>query len=220
MISKPFAPTDVNTAIIALERRMNVAEMRERGTGRGGWMDVVSTMGRAVKDGAVPSWRLLNDGRIELRGRLTIAAGAPVTNGATVLQIHGDCAPPGPSSVAAWAPCSSSGSNPGVVRVDFVQRPVAPTADYPYDKVTAVLAYPPQNLAGGLTDWIGFDHVDYDPHLYLDVLPPVTFGQAPLVDSRAIAVINQGGQTFSVIPGVEPTAKRNVIRQPREGGAE
>ena len=199
-LGRPFVPVDLNTEFVALERRVGVTEMRERGIGRAAWRKVISTRGRAVYDGAVPGWRRLNDGRVEIRGRLRIVG--TLAQGTTVLHIPAECCPPGSSSVSATAPCSASGTNPGTVRVDFT---VATGDDG--SKVTAVIAYP---SASGLTEWIGFDHVIYDQNLYIDVLPPVDYGEEPVAGRRSLVVITRGGEQFSVIPGTTPV----LIPQP------
>ena len=192
-LPRPFVPVDLTTEFVSIERRVSLSEMRERGIGRGPWRPVVDTRGLAVHDGAIPGWRRLNDGRIEIRGRLKVSS---LANGTAVLRLPAECAPPGVSSVSAVAPCSSAGTNNGMVRVDFAAA-TAPGGE----KVTHVIAYPG---SPNLTEWIGFDHVIYDPHLYIDVLPPVERGQEPVVPPDVLVVVSRRGQMWSVIPGTTP----------------
>ena len=197
MVGSPLSPLDLSDYIDRLERRLNEAEGRERGTGRRVWSGGAQPLvaGAAEMDGGDIAWRKLNDGRIELRGRMSFSGS--VANGTRILRLPGLCAPLGNgTTMRAWvttlAPCSSVGSNPGVVRVDVERFLVSE----PYEDAGAtktqhvvyadIIARPPEAMP--LTGWICFDHVIYDPDLYLDVLEPVPASDHPIIFGRGSEV--------------------------------
>jgi hypothetical protein len=198
MIGGPISPITLEDHIDRLERRLSEAESRERGTGRRAWRRGVQTLipGASELDGGEPAWRKLNDGRIELRGRVQFPGS--VANGTTVLRLPGLCAPLGNGTTyRAWvstlAPCSSVGGAPGVVRVDvqpFLQSEpyvdIDGTTRTQHVIYADVIARPSQNVP--LTGWIGFDHVVYDPDLYIDALEPVPPDVYPMVFTRGVEV--------------------------------
>lgn len=225
---KPIVPTTIEGLLIQLQRRLNEAENRERGTGRRGWSEATVLVADATPlDNGFPSWRMLNDGRVELRGRINLPHG--LASGRGVLRLPGRCAPPGDGAtyrgwLSALAPCSTLGTNLGMYRVD-VQRTVYTDATTGEDLIFAdVIAHFPGGAR--MTDWIGFDHVIYDPNLYIDTLAPVpenvhnkVFGRGyPRADGAyvvqeipgefGIAVIGyEGGSKITIVPGVEGPAQ-------------
>ena len=65
-----------------------------------------------------------------------------------------------------------------------------------------VIAQPPADKP--ITDWVGFDGVVYDPHLYLDALPPVPIGQQPLITDHGYAIQQHGdGRVEWFTPGIK-----------------
>lgn len=183
----PFVPDTIEGLLIQIQRRLNEAENRERGAGRRGWNEAVITLpGASVLDNGFPAWRALNDGRIELRGRLNILGS--LAAGTQVLRLSGRAAPHGDGgSYKSWcsmlAPCASSGANPGVVRLD-VERYIVPEAGGDRVFYTKIIAMPPVDRP--LTGWIGFDHASYDPNLYIDAVSTVPASYLDSVFGRGV----------------------------------
>jgi len=241
-VAPQVIPTTIESYIVQLERRVNDANGQPRGTGRTAWGEAtIMLSGATIMDGAVPGWRILSDGRVELRGRVTLAASltnpAPPALPPEVLRLPGICAPPGNggafrSWVSCHGPCSSEGSNPGMVRLDVERTLVDDPLTGDTIIYASVYARPPMtNPLGG---WIGFDHAIFDPNLYQDVLdlipedqfntvfgrgvmrddgqyivapqptmgPPTSPETAPIPEYE-IAFIGDGDQIITVIPGVE-----------------
>jgi hypothetical protein len=201
-----------------------------RGLGKTLWFPAIYDANQYRQIGPfAPSWRKLQDSRIELRGRLmkytmlnNVVTNVPLSSGDVIMRLPFECSPPGNaqvvSSVTALAPCSIANGNPGVFRID-VQREVA-WKEYPAedadgnpiysadgelvmenDSLVEIIARPPAERP--ITDWIGFDGVFYDPHLYLDALAPVPIGQDPLIANHGYAIMQHGdGRVEWYTPGV------------------
>lgn len=206
----PQTPTSVEEWLILLERRLNAIQAAPSGAGRGGWSDVAGIgVNYQIYGSFPPGWRWLNDGRVELRGRLTRKAGAPSVDGDVIITLPYRCAPPNneqlpPTSVSMSAVTGVT-SGPGVVRLD-VQREAEWKVDLEGNpiSVTEVILRKP---SGGFTDWIGLDHVTFDPSLYLEVLPPVPYGQKSLDGNTTIVVFQHPTGDIEVYPaGVQQPA--------------
>lgn len=241
-VVQQIVPQTIEGYLVQLERLINGKDELARGSGRGAWGEAeIMLAGATVMDGGVPSWRLLTDGRVELRGRLSFPGSlsntAPGSMPPQVLRLPGICAPPGndathKSWISTWAPCSSGGSNPGVIRLDVQRTIVTDPANGDEIIYASIYARPP--MTQPLTEWIGFDHAVFDPNLYVDVLdlvpmdtfnkiygrgiprddgkyivapeptpgPPTSPEKAPIPE-YGIAFIGTGEQIITVIPGVE-----------------
>jgi hypothetical protein len=210
---KPVLPLSIQGHFVQMERRLNEAENRERGAGRRGWNEATILLaGTAPKDNGFPSWRVLNDGRVELRGRIDLKAVVlKNTNpGTRILQFSGPTAPPGDGEThISWlsvvAPCSAKGANPGVYRLDILrylrqetwtENGIVQSGEAIY---TDLIARPSENSQ--LTDWIGFDQVIYDPNLYIDTLAPVPADQHTRVFGRGEPRSTDGVHIVKYIPG-------------------
>lgn len=229
-VGHPIIPLHIEDHLDRLERRLNEAEGRERGTGRRVWSDAeVMIPGATPLDKGIPGWRRLNDGRIELRGRLTLAGA--VGNGTVVLRLPGICSPPGDgAALKSWittmGPCATLGDSPGIIRLDVQRSVVSELVEEDGQSVqrdviyAEVIAMPPVNKP--LTGWIGFDHVVYDPGLYLDILDPVAeslhgtaYGYGREIQPNkwiveqvpaefGVAVLGyKNGQLVTIVPGVK-----------------
>lgn len=200
-----MVPETLQEWITLMERRLHGFDAAPRGTGRRAWRDAVVGAGFVVEEPFRPGWRWLNDGRVELRGRVRKVSGS-VGSGDVLLYLPYDCAPPNnkdlpPSSVSVVGPATIGSGGSGVCRYD-VQREAAWRVDgegRPVSRVE-VIARPGGGSIGG---WVGFDHVMFDPRLYVDALPAVPKGMDPLVPNPGIAVVQQpGGAMQQFSPGV------------------
>jgi len=202
---QPIVPTTIEGLLIQLQRRLNEVENRERGTGRRGWSEaLVQVPGWTEVDHGIASWRMLNDGRVELRGRISIPAGQVVGSGDPLLYLSGRCAPPGDGTThKSWlstlAPCSTLGTNPGMYRVDVERKIVFDTLTQESLIYAVIIARPPGGVT--LTDWIGFDHVIYDPNLYIDTLSPVKEAVHNRVYGKGYPRESDGAHVVQYIPG-------------------
>lgn len=158
---RDYQTWNVSDMIHDLNRRVAELERGARGQGRPAWEQVAPPDGFTVRDGAHCGWRMLSDGRVELRGQIVPESGS-ITSGTVVLRLPNCPAPPLESAPRVILPCSAAGGNPGVVRADV--RGVGDVG-----RVAEIVAYPPE--VAPLQGWIGFDHVVFDPCLYLDVMP-------------------------------------------------
>lgn len=216
----PFVPDTIEGLLIQIQRRLNEAENRERGSGRRGWNEAFITLaGATVLDNGFPAWRMLNDGRVELRGRLNISGS--LLNGTQVLRLNGRAAPHGNGTTyKSWfsmtAPCSSDGTNPGVVRLDVERYIVTDTVTSEQVFYTKIIAMPP--VSQPLTGWIGFDHVIYDPNLYIDAVSTVpenyldtVFGRGKRRDDGEYVVAHQPGEFGIAIIGRGDGTKVSIV---------
>jgi hypothetical protein len=200
-------PVLVQDWITNHERRLNRIEAVSQGAGRPPW-EPAKVGGKFRIDGSgTPGWRKLADGRIELRGRLWRTddgtTPVPTANGDVLLELPYLCAPPNnkqqpPSSVSTLAPCNASGASPGVYRVEVVRGPWLEDASGECISVTQVIARPPQSTP--IVGWVALDHVVYDPNLYLDSLPPVPYGEKPLVPSPGTVVVELADGSLMEFP--------------------
>jgi len=227
---EPHIPTSVEEWLDLLQRRLNTIEASPRGAGRNPWNEAVLAPGFEQDGSGTPCWRKLNDGRIELRGRVKKGAtvggtftAAPLNDGDVIMTMEYEAAPPSNAQhatcVIALAPCTVADGNPGVLRIDIQREPTwrtQPVTDgygfthqntdgspvmKPASRVQ-VIARPPKQVP--ITGWVAFDHVIYDPYLYVDALPPVKYDEEPLVPEPGVGVMQQpDGSVITVTPGVE-----------------
>jgi hypothetical protein len=214
-----------------VDKELNTLSNSSRGLGKTIWFDASYDPGNFRVVGAfAPGFRELQDGRVELRGRLekgtTNAQGVftpvPLQNGDVIMQVPYSCSPPSNaairSSVTALAPCTITNNHLGVYRIDIEREPawderpvvnadgvqVLDADGVPQTEVFSmvnIVARVPENAP--ITGWVGFDGVVYDPHLYLDALAPVPYGQQPLIkdNSHVIRQTRRGVEWFR--PGID-----------------
>lgn len=223
-IGSPLVPISIEGLLIQLQRRLSETENQERGTGRRSWNEAtILVAGATPLDNGYPCWRELNDGRIELRGRLTLTGS--LAGGTKVLRLPGNCAPPGDgvglnSWLSTLAPCSTLGTNTGVYRLDVERTIVSQAVTDPEtggqvtkDVIYAdLIAWFPEAKAA--TGWIGFDHAVFDPKIYIDTLRPVpaadvtrVYGGGKQYDKNTYVVESQPGEFGIAIIGGEDGGK-------------
>lgn len=214
-----------------VDRELIKLSNKPRGLGLTVWLDAVyDTTKFKVHGSYEPGWRRLEDGRVELRGKMekikTVngqQVNDPLTSGTVIMQIPYECSPPNNeqtiTALTTIAPCTIAGGNPGVYRIDIQReaawkteqrvtsegKPILDVEGQPiYDPVSMVeiIARPPKEQA--ITGWISFDTVIYDPHMYIDALAPVPRGQKPLVREHGYVIKEHpDGRIEWFLPGVD-----------------
>lgn len=218
----PGPPRTLEEWMNEVGRRLNALETVPRGIGVFGWNDVQLGAGFIPADTRLPGWRRTNDGRVELRGRLRKSSGAAVNKGDVVMYLPYECAPPNnqqqiPSSVSVLGPATIGSNSSGVCRYDIQREtawrteqqedlqgnPVYDDEGRPVIVVVSRVEVVAMPGSGSINGWVGFDHVVFDPWLYVDTLPAVPKGQKPLVPDPGIAVVQHpGGRVEFFTPGV------------------